>query len=345
MKFRRGLAVAASMGVLLLPTACGGDSSDSEGAAPESDISASTIKKAESEGAVTLYAAVPPEVLNLITEKWSDLYPDIKLNAIRLVDNEAQARLEQERDGGEDGADIWLTTQLGWLEDRAAEGDLDAPESKRFADWPADYIRSDTIPVLSLESFVISYNPDLVDDPPTGYADLLKPEFSGKIGLSEPVSQVVVAWYDWLEKTQGPDYLTKLAAQKPIAYVGATPIGQAVVSGEVEVGAFGVPSAVGPLKAQGAPIDTVSPSPNLGFAYGAGLLGWAKHPNAAQVLLDYLMSPEIQAVWNSDDTGTTSPLPGVSNTDVSTIEMLDPTAYPPDVVNAFVERWNGIFRR
>lgn len=60
---------------------------------------------------------------------------------------------------------------------------------------------------MSIEPLVMAYNHNLIKRPVTGYQDLLRPELQGRLGTSELVAPSVIAWYDWLEKTQGPDFL------------------------------------------------------------------------------------------------------------------------------------------
>src|SRR5205085_1655804 len=107
------------------------------------------------------------------------------------------------------------------------------------------YIYESSVVILDLEPFIIAYNKNEVkSNPPRGYADILRPEFKGRLGTSELASTTLIGWYDWLEKTQGADFLTRLKAQNPKMYVGAVPSGQAVSSGEVAVSAFNVTTAV-----------------------------------------------------------------------------------------------------
>jgi iron(III) transport system substrate-binding protein len=183
-----------------------------------------------------------------------------------------------------------------------------------------------------------------VANPPRNYADLLRPEFKGQLGLSELASVAVVAWYDWIEKNQGAGYLARLRAQNPKLYVGTVPIGQAVASGEILVGGYGIPSAVKPLKEAGAPIDFFVPSPGLGIRYGLAAFTWGRHPNAARVFLDYVMSREGQAAWHSNGE-TASPLENIPGSlPASSIEPFDPSLYPSEVERKFREEWTRNFK-
>lgn len=200
------------------------------------------------------------------------------------------------------------------------------------------------IPVLSLEPFVIAYNTNLVKTPVTGYADFLRPEFKGR-KFAAPIlsSTALIAWFDWLEKTQGSAFFNAFAAQEPRHYTSSIPGTQAVASGEVLAAILSTPASIFPLTAQGAPVKMVVPTPSLGFRWGGAILGWGKRPNASHVFMDYLMSPRGQAAWNSRG-DSASPLPNIKGSlDARSIDPFEPAKYPPEVVKAYTEKWNKLF--
>jgi iron(III) transport system substrate-binding protein len=200
-------------------------------------------------------------------------------------------------------------------------------------------------PVLTMEPIVIMVNTAQVKTPVTGQKDLLRPEFKGKIGIEELASTFVYAWYDQVEKTEEAGYLTKLAANQPRIYA-STPAGaQMVASGEVAVANFiNMGAAVATLK-QGAPVRIVIPTPVFANQYNGGIMGWSKRPNAAQVLLDFLMSKEGQEAWSGDG-ASASPLAGVPNAlDARGMRSVDLTPYTAEVTRTFKTRFDGLFRR
>jgi iron(III) transport system substrate-binding protein len=198
--------------------------------------------------------------------------------------------------------------------------------------------------VAATEPFLLAYNTKLVPTPITGYQDLLRPEFKGKIGTVEAVSATVVAWYDWLEKTQGPDYLQKLAAQSPrIHGGGAVQNAQSVAAGETLVTSFTIMTIASPLVDQGAPIKMVQPNPSLGTRALGVVPSWATRPNAAQVFLDYVMSVRGQSLLMGKGEAA-SALPNVPGAmDGRNITPYDPTPYTPEFVKTYLKRWHGLF--
>lgn len=306
---------------------------------------ANVMAAAKKEGKVVLYSATPPSLGNRIVAGFKKVYPDIAIEFTRGPSGELLTKVGQEQASGIDGADVFISTEVEWFRGRAKEGKLLKPAGPELAAWPAKYIREGAVITAGLEPFTITYNTKLVtSNPPTSYADMLRPEFKGRLGTSELAATTLIAWYDWLEKTQGKDYLQKLRAQNPKLYNGTTPLAQSLAAGEIAVGAFGNITAFKPLMDQGAPIKFVIPNPGLGFEYAMGGLGWSKRPNATLVFMDYVMSRDGQTAWHGTGEGASprSDVPG--SIPIADVTAWDTSAYPPDVVNKYRAYWTGIFK-
>lgn len=304
----------------------------------------SVVDAAKKEGQVTLYSALTNPELDRIAAGFRKAYPDIRLEFLRGPSGEQLTKVEQERASGVDGADVLISTELAWFIDRAKEGRLLRPVGPAIAAWQPKYIQQGAAVTIGYQPVVIPYNKNVVSVPPKGYLDLLKPEYKGKLGTTELASTFLIAWYVWLEKNNGPDFLKKLRAQNPRLYVGATPTAQAIASGEVGVSAFGNTSATKAMMDKGAPVDFVVPSPALGVEWMMAALGWSKRPNAALVLADYVLSRDGQGVWHSRGE-TASPLPNIPGSlDASGVSSYDPAIYTPEVVRKYREYWSGIFK-
>ena len=338
-----GFGSARTAGLALLAALAGALAS--EASLAQSAAWKNVVAAAQKEGSVVVFSAQGPSVMERIKLDFEKTYPGMRLEQTRMSSGPMMSKLDQERATGADGADVTVTTEIVWLEDRLREGALKAPMGPSTAAWPSAFMIRGTIPVLALEPFGIAYNTNLVKTPITGYRDLLKPEFQGKVGMIGLVATSLVAFYDWLEKKEGPDFLAKLATQQPKVY-GSNPIGsQMVASGELPVASFMSATMVLPLMAKGAPVKLVYPDKVFGIQYAAGIVGWAKRPNAAQVYVDYLMSRAGQTAWNGLGEAA-SPLPNIPGSgDVRSINPYDPAHYTPEVVKAYRARWEGIFKK
>jgi iron(III) transport system substrate-binding protein len=164
----------------------------------------------------------------------------------------------------------------------------------------------------------------------------------GKIAVIDiHTSPVLVDFYQFLEAQLGPDFLTKLAAQKPKVYPSGLPIAQALTSGEVAATVYAIPLV--DEKAQGAPVDWGLPEKVWGARFSTVVLKGASHPNAAQLLADFMISPEGQAALARKSASVLPDTPGAVTT-VAKVAPQDLTKLTPDVVTAYTAKWDGMFK-
>jgi iron(III) transport system substrate-binding protein len=303
------------------------------------------LAAAKKEGLVRYYTVQLPAALDRTVAGFRKAHPDIAIESFRGAAGTVMPRADQERASNADGADVMMTTDVVWLSNRAKEGALLAPAGPAARNWPAQQMGGGgRYAIVGYELFVIPYNKTLARTPPKTYADLLKPEFKGRLGTIESASQSLAAWYDWLEKANGAEFLSGLKAQNPKLYVSGAPIAQAVASGEIAASAFATVTAVKPLMDAGAPMDFVVPNPSFAASFGMSALSWAKRPNAGLVFMDYVMSVEGQTAWHG--TGeSASVLKGIPGSmQAAALTPFDAEAYPADVVKKYNDRWNRIFK-
>ncbi len=307
----------------------------------------SVLQAATKEGRVTLYTSLQPPVIRRLVADFQKAYPGIQVEASRASGQLLLAKIDMERQTHADGCDVIISSELGWLEARAAEKALFQPTGPAAATWPAKYLIAGVVVIGALEPLVIAYNSNAVQTEVKSYTDLLKPEFRGaKMGMTDiNSSTTLLAFYDWLEKTSGSEFMQKLSAQRPRVYPGTVAPTQAVASGEIIASVVSNPSAIFALVEQGAPIKYAVPKPARGFSYGVAALRWSKRPNAAQVFVDYLMSKRGQQQWNGKGESA-SPLSGIEGSlDASSISSAyNPKDYPPEVVKTLTDKWNKQFR-
>ncbi len=304
---------------------------------------AKITEAAKKEGKVVVYTTTAPAVHERIKVDFEKAYPGIVMDAVRVIGNMINTRVEQERGAGNIEGDAIITSELVWSADAAKKGVLRVPVGPNAQAWPESSLRQGAVPLLGVNPFVLVYNTTLVKTPPTSYQDLLKPEFKGKIGSTALVGDLNVGWYDWMEKTQGAGFLAKLAAQNIKTYPGAVAPTQGVASGELAINMWTVFSVTNPLLDAGAPIKTVVVNPSYGAAYGGGVVAGSKRPNAALVFMDYMMSVrgQTQMVGKGEMASALPNVPG--SLDIKAVTLHDDDKYTPDVVSAFKVKWNALF--
>ena len=150
----------------------------------------------------------------------------------------------------------------------------------------------------------LTYNPETVKTPPTSWADLWKPEFKGRVGITNLNSTLgtgfmveIAKMHGGSEKNIDPAF-KQIAALKPnLAAVAANPGALATLfqQGQVDIspGNF---NAIQILKAQGVPVEFVAPKEGaIAFKTTFHITKNAPNKELAFKLIEAAMSPEVQA--------------------------------------------------
>lgn len=196
-----------------------------------------TVAAAKKEGSLVIYHQAVPQVLDRVTKDFMAVYPEIKVEYRRLLTPVTHMQaIESEKAGKLDGADITQYANAIWYRDKAQENFFLKPVGPATAEYPKDSLLYGAVATVAVMPFVMAYNTNLVKTPITSMKDLLKPEFKGKVGSSDIVAETVYAFYEWIEKTQGADFLPQFAAQKPKLTVGVLPLFQSIAAGELAAG-------------------------------------------------------------------------------------------------------------
>lgn len=303
------------------------------------------VAAAKQEGTVFIYYQTVAPLMDRVIKDFEAAYPEIKVGSKRQVQPaEHMAHIENEKRLKIEGADISQYANAIWYRDKAAENFFLKPVGPALAEYPKAKLLYGAVPVIAVQPFFPAYNTNLVKTPITSYRDLLKPEFTGKLGASDMVAETVFAYYEWLDKTQGPDFLEKLAAQRPKLLVGTVPITQGTASGEFSATVMSIFAIANPLIAVGAPIKPVMTNPMFASEDVMAVLAHAKHPNAALVFLDYIMSRRGQTAWNGKGE-TASVIPGIPGSlDANTLQPWDVFRYTPEFQKEYLVKWNKLFK-
>lgn len=303
------------------------------------------VDAAKKEGNLVVYFQTVPQVMDRVVKDFRAVYPEIKVEYRRLLTAATHMQaIENEKASKLDGADISQYANAIWYKGKAEENFFIKPTGPAAAQYPKEHLLYGSVPVVSVMPFVVGYNTNLVKTPITSLRDLLRPEFKGKVGSSDLVAETVFAFYDWVEKTQGADFLPQFAAQKPKLTVGVVPLFQSIAAGEIAAAPYGIHSVANSLIAQGAPMKVFQPNPAFASVDVAAALAHARRPNAAQVFLDYMMSRRGQGVWHG--TGETasvlSAIPG--SLDSSTMQPWDVFRYTPEFQREYRTKFDKMFK-
>jgi ABC-type Fe3+ transport system substrate-binding protein len=259
---------------------------------------------ARKEGQVVLYsAAIINQALRPLSDAFMKKYPFVKMTFWRGDTEEILAKLGAEQRANNIVADIAEGTGVG---DLAVEAGLTRPFfTPQIEALPERYRDpSGRWSYTRLSYFSIAYNTKLVPgaDAPKSYDDLLDPRWQGKLAWRVGTASGTPLFITALRLSRGEDealaYLRRLAQQKMINFGSgsARTLVDRVIAGEFPI-ALNI-FAHHPLisKAKGAPVDSRLLPPVPSTAGTMVIVKGVRHPNAALLLADFILSREGQQI-------------------------------------------------
>jgi iron(III) transport system substrate-binding protein len=338
----------------LLAAGCGGDDSEesSSSAAGEGSASGSSsapdadaeweqvVEAAKEEGELVIYSAAPPDDNEEIVEGFTEAYPEIDVEVLRINTQELTPRFEAEARGGAKGADALLTVAPTHQVDWAEEGLLAPLVGPHVTDPQfSDVVFADgttVIPALNVLGF--GYNPAAVNEPPR-FEDLATPAFKGKLGGYDWVATSTLAVNAYIGETFGEEWFEGAAENKPRFYTSTVQIAQDMAAGVIDAAWVMVESAVGDL-----PIELAYPERPPAFTYQASVSANAAHPNAAQLWVDWALTMEGQEAWASDGVSVLPDVEGALR-DISTVEPMGVEWYDEELQSKWLSFLQETFDR
>jgi len=308
---------------------------------PAADLLAAATK----EGKLVLYTANFLETEQAVVKRFSARFPGIQIEIVRAPTGQLITRVKTEAAANRMIADV-----IDFTDRVQAQGmmQLFAPYAPpNAADYPAIARTGDRLWPRSGNAWTITYNSELVKDPPKSWADLAKPEF-GKMHLGQTVvaaggGPFARAMFE--RKVLGEDYWARQAALKPTLFPSQAPMVDAMIRGEIGIAPLVTVLAI-PLAAQGAPIKWFfAPEGVPVTVFCAGITKDAAHPNAAKLFMDWSLSREGQALMvelGSFASMTNAPMP--PGVDAAAIK----TWYPDDdeitkIQKPWTDDWNKAY--
>jgi putative spermidine/putrescine transport system substrate-binding protein len=176
-------------------------------------------------------------------------------------------------------------------------------KSKHYADLIKD-AQDPMGPAPFFQVVGITYNPEKVKTPPTSWADIWKPEFKSRVGITNLNSTLGTGWLVEIARMRGGSEANVDAGFKAIeelkpnlGAVAANPGALATLyqQGQVDIGP-GNFNAIQILKARGVPVEFAVPKEGA-IAFKTTIHVVKNSPNAelAAKLIDSTLAPEVQA--------------------------------------------------
>ncbi len=265
------------------------------------------IQAARAEGEVLLYCSATDSIARRATEGFTRKY-GIKSAYLRLASTALLQRFSAESQAGSFPSDL-LLINIG-----AATASLDASWTSTMADarlpildgndYNKNFLKSNYA-LVQIAPWQLGYNSDRLKaaDVPTDWTGLLDPKFKGQILIPEIMSSdsYIEFWAAMFDR-YGADFFARLRAQTPRFFSSGTPAMQALAAGEGLVAVPTLAQTAIVVTDKGAPVVLKGYDYTTGSEIGVMLpnLAKTKHPNAARLFANYLMSAEGNSVLNAE---------------------------------------------
>lgn len=295
------LSLAFRMGALALASAtlaaCAGGT-DAEVGEGFDDIS----ERARNEQELVVYSAATDQVNAAVATAFGEAHPDINVIVTRLSTGDLRSRFASETETGAQSADVVIVTDpLMFNEDPDWFLELSEERVPNLSGLRDNYAAENHFAVMS-SPWVVTYNEQKVGTPPRAWADLVSPEYAGNTTFADPKisADSVMAFYQILMDDNGPEFLRTLGDENTDWFESSVPAVQKVAAGQVGLAAPGAKAHSVALIESGAPVKAVIPEPVIAFTNQVAIASDAKHPNAALVFADFLLSKQGQQAFCGD---------------------------------------------
>jgi iron(III) transport system substrate-binding protein len=288
------------------------------------------IEAAKKEGTLTLYTTIAEKDLPVLIKPFEAKY-GIKVVVWRAGTDKVLQRTLAEAVAKRDEVDV-VHFGSPEMEALSREKVLQAVKSPAYKQLTAGSVPAHQQWAATLLSvWVQAYNTSTVkkEDLPKTYADLLDPKWKGKLGVeakNQDWFQTVVEIMGGGEK--GLKFFSDLVAKNGISpRTGHTLLTNMVVSGEVPLALTVYNYMPEQAKKKGAPVEWFALEPAVARSNAVGVAARAKHPHAALLFHEYMLT-EAQALMVGIDyvpTNTTVPTPfkGIKLRITDPIQSLD----------------------
>ena len=303
-------------------------------------------------GELTWYTAHSDDITaQALGRSFEQLYPGLKVNVLRTTAQVAYQRITQEIKASAIQCDVLSSTDLGHSVELKAKGAFEkyTPEnSSKVLDIYKGYDPDGYYHVTSAGMIGIGYNTAKVKaaDAPKNWTDLLDPKWKDNIALGHPgFSGYVGTWALTLRNKYGWEFFEKLAKSNPRVGRSINDTVTMLNAGESAVAGSGpVGTLLDSLK-KGNPLAMVYPTDGTVLIIApSSIMKGAKHPNAARLFMEFLLSEAASRIWVEHYTESMRPevsavVGAVSAKDLKTIRptVAEITKGVPEVIKQWRE--------
>ncbi|MEJ0016905.1 MAG: extracellular solute-binding protein [Acetobacteraceae bacterium] len=316
------------------------------------DDEKSLYELAKKEREVTWYTSqILGETAQRVVAAFNVVYPDVKVNLLRASGQVLYQRVMQEISMNALQADVISLSDTGGQQAELKEaGQFLQYRPKRsaevmpaFRDIDPDGYYHTTIVALT----VMVYNTKLVkpEELPKTWADLADPRWKGRIAIGHPgFSSLATVWVTKMNSLYGWGFMEKLAKNDTQVTRNINDTTTLVTAGERAIGITPAPTAR-PGVAKGNPIGIIYPEDgSILAASPSGIAKGSKHPNAAKLLMEFLLGPECAKVIVEDyGDSIRADVPSPGGKSLDQIKTVAPSAEESKKMGTLVEPFRTLF--
>lgn len=256
------------------------------------------IAKAKEEKEAVWYTTTSANDNQAIVSGFTRKYPFLKAQALRTTGEKLRQRVLTETSTGQLFSDVVSVSglEMGVMKSRNLLQSYLPPEAEPFPSGAKD--REGYFTAIYARNFVIGYNSSMIPekDRPKDWPDLLDTRWKGKFGIDEEEFEWYGTMIDYWGREKALKFMKTLAAQQPQLRRGHSLLAQLLAAGEFPV-ALVFPFEIEQLKRRGAPVDWCATSDPIVTSINVVAVSVkAPHPNAAKLLVNYILSEEGQNI-------------------------------------------------
>jgi len=287
---------------------------------------------AKKEGELTWYTAHSDDITaQALGRGFETHYPGIRVNVVRTTAQVAFQRVSQEIRAGAMQVDVLSSTDIGhyvYLKEKKLLEQFVPENAGKVLEIYQHYDPDGYYFVTSAGLIGMVYNTAKLKeaDAPKNWTDLTDAKWKDKIALGHPgFSGYVGTWTVTMRKLYGWKLFEDLAKNNPQIGRSINDTVTMLNAGERVVAGTGPFGTAAESAQKGNPLAMIYPTDGCVLILApSGIMKGAKHPNAARLFMEYLLSVDASKVW-ADHFGEpiraeVSPPAGVKSTkDVKTI--------------------------
>jgi ABC-type Fe3+ transport system substrate-binding protein len=267
------------------------------------------IDAARKEGSVVWYSTlIINQIVRPMVDAFEAKYPGIKVEYSRSASSDVALKIVNEARARRVQSDLFDGSNTVFLlrDPRL----VTAYTPKAVESWPAALKSTDgTWTALNIFYWTAAYNTNLVkpEDVPKTYEDMLDPKWKGKIAWTYDLTPggppgFVHNILSTMGQEKGTAYLKKFALQEPVTIPGAQRVVlDHVISGEYPLCVMILNYHVAISMKAGAPVRWLKMEPLLQTMSLVSITGNAPHPNAARLMVEFMLSEEGQKILADND--------------------------------------------